>query len=253
MHRMGDPMEIIAGLSVASLVLIALLVAIKTFATWRRSRGLPELLLGTMLVSATVLGYPLAVASSQIPPSEMWTLHVGSQALFTVGYACLLLFTLRVFRPDVLWAACLAGLTLLALVGGAVAYGIELSGENPRAPGELVGLTLVNSAAIGVAYFWTAFEALRYYRQLRLRLRLGLTDVVVANRVLLWGMMSLAAGLAVIVSTAGLLAGAFLTPPIILASSAFGFVHAGCLFFAFHPPAWYRSWLERGGAAAPAC
>jgi hypothetical protein len=245
-------MEIFAGLSVCSLVLIALLVAIKTFATWRRSRGLPELLLGTMLVSATVLGYPLAVVSSQIPPSEMWALHVSSQALFTLGYACLMLFTLRVFRPDTLWATCLAGLMMLALVGGAVAYAIELSGENPRPPGELVGLTLVNSVAIGFAYFWTAFESLRYYRQLQLRLRLGLTEVVVANRVLLWGLMSLAAGVAVIISSAALVAGSFMTPPIILASSALGFVHAGCLFLAFHPPAWYRGWLERRDAAEPA-
>ena len=245
-------MEIFAGLSVCALVLTAFLVAIKTFATWRRSRGLPELLLGTMLVSATVLGYPLAVLSSRIPPSEMWGLHIASQALFTLGYACLLLFTLRVFRPDTPWATCLAGLTLLALVGGAVAYAIELSGENPRAPGELVGLTLVNSAAIGVAYFWTAFESLRYYRQLRLRLRLGLTEVVVANRVLLWGLMSLAAGMAVVISSAALLAGSFMAAPIVLVFSALGLVHAGCLFLAFHPPAWYRSWLERRDAAEPA-
>ena len=52
-------MEVFAGLSVCVLVLIALFVAIKTFAVWRRTRGLPELLLGTMLVTATVLGLSL--------------------------------------------------------------------------------------------------------------------------------------------------------------------------------------------------
>jgi hypothetical protein len=243
-------MEMFAGLSVCVLVLTSLLIAIKTFAVWRRTRGLPELLLGTMLLSATVLGYPLAIATSRIPPSEMWALHFASQALFTVGYACLLLFTLRVFRANTPWATCLAGVTLLALVAGAAAYAIELSGENPRAPGELVGLTLLNSAAIAVAYFWTTLEAFRYHRQLRLRLRLGLSEVVVANRVLLWGLMSLAAGMAVIVSTAAMLAGSFLSPPIVLACSVLGLVHAGCLFLAFHPPAWYRSWLEQGSAAA---
>ena len=243
-------MELFAGLSVCVLVLTALGIAIKTFSVWRRTRGLPELLLGTMLVSATVLGYPLAVASSRIRPSELWGIHLLSQSLFTVGYACLLLFTLRVFRPTELWAKGLAGGTLLALVACSVAYAIELAGESPRRPQEMLGLTLVSSAAIGVAYLWTTVESLAYYRQLRLRLRLGLAQVAVANRVLLWGLMSLSAGTAVVISAGALLAGSFMTPTIITTMSVLGLAHAGCLFFAFHPPAWYRSWLEQGSGAA---
>ena len=42
-------MEIFAGLSVLFLVLTALVIAIKTFALWRRTRGAPELLLGLYL------------------------------------------------------------------------------------------------------------------------------------------------------------------------------------------------------------
>jgi hypothetical protein len=42
----------------------------------------------------------------------------------------------------------------------------------------------------------------------------------------------------------------FLSPPIVLVSSVLGLVHAGCLLFAFHPPAWYSSWLERRPVAA---
>jgi hypothetical protein len=243
-------MELFAGLSVGVLVLTALGIAIKTFIVWRRTRGLPELLLGTMLMTATVLGYPLAVASSRISPSELWGIHFLSQSLFTVGYACLLLFTLRVFRPHAAWAKVLAGVTLLALVATAVVYGIELAGDDPRRPNEMISLTLLSTGAIGVSYLWTTVESLSYYRQLRLRIRLGLAQVAVANRVLLWGMMSMAAGVAVIISAIAMLAGAFMTAPIISLMSVLGLVHAGCLFFAFHPPAWYRSWLERGGAAA---
>jgi hypothetical protein len=243
-------MEIFAGLSVCVLVLTALGIAIKTFAVWRRTRGLPELLLGTMLVTATVLGYPITIASTRFSPSEYWVLHLLSQSLFAVGYACLLLFTLRVFRPGVVWAKVLAGGTLSALLTGTVVYAIELSGESPRRPGEITGLMLLSSGAIGVAYFWTTVEALTYYRQLRLRLRLGLTQVAVANRVLLWGLMSLAAGIAVVVSTGGMLTGSFMTPTMILVTSVLGIVHAGCLFFAFHPPSWYRRWLEQEGPAA---
>jgi hypothetical protein len=242
-------MELFAGLSVCILVLTALGIAIKTFAVWRRTRGLPELLLGSMLVTATVLGYPIAVASTLLSPSELWGVHLLSQSLFTVGYACLLLFTLRVFRPTDLWAKGLAGVTLLTLIVCAIVYAIELTGDNPRRPGEMRGLTFFSSAAILACYVWTAVESLSYYRQLRLRMRLGLTQVGVANRVLLWGLMAVSAGLAVLVSTGAMMMGAFMSPTTITISSMLGLAHAACLFFAFHPPAWYRSWLERGNGA----
>src|SRR5688572_16279970 len=178
-------MELFAGLSVLVLVLTALGIAIKTFLVWRRTRGLPELLLGTMLMTATVLGYPLAVASSRIAPTELWSVHLLSQTCFTVGYACLSLFTLRVFRPNAAWAKGLAAATTLAMIGSSVVYAIELSSESPRRPNEMLGLTLFSSGAIGVAYFWTTVESLSYYRQLRLRMKVGLAQISVANRVLL--------------------------------------------------------------------
>lgn len=238
-------MEIFAGLSVGLLVLAAFVVAIRTFALWRRTRGLPELLLSLMLLSATVLGYPTIIASTQVPASQMWPLHVCAQALMTFGYACLLLFTLKVFRPDALWARGLVAVTLLLLLAGGSAYFIEVTGENPRPAVELLGIHLLTSTPIAIAYAWTAFESLSYHRQLRLRLRLGLSDVVVVNRVLLWGLMAVSAGLAVLINLVAMLAGSFLNAPIVLVSSSLGIVHASCLFLAFHPPGWYTGWLAR--------
>jgi hypothetical protein len=52
-------MEMLAGSSVLLLIASAAIIAVKTFLLWRRSRALPELLLSGMLVSATVIGYPL--------------------------------------------------------------------------------------------------------------------------------------------------------------------------------------------------
>jgi hypothetical protein len=238
-------MELFAGLSVGFLILVALFVAIKTFRLWLRSRGLPELLLTVMLTSAAVLGYPLAIAATRIPATEMWPIHVGFHFLFSIGYGCLLLFTLKVFRPKDLWAACLAGLALLLLVVATAAFGIEATGGNPRGPTKLVGLFLLEAAGVAIAYGWTAFESLHYYGRLRLRLRLGLADVVVANRMLVWGIMSLAAGGAVIVNVSALLAGSLFTPLTVFVSSLLGLVHASCLLLAFHPPRWYEVWLER--------
>jgi hypothetical protein len=241
-------METFAGLSVGLLILAALVVAIKTLALWLRTRGLPELLLSLYLSCATVLGYPLVIVSTRIPPSEMRGIHLGSQLVTSVGFACLLLFTRKVFRPDALWARGLVGLCLLLLTAGGVSYFFELTGGSPRPAAELLGINLVTSTPIAFAYLWTTIESLSYHRQLRLRLRLGLAEVAVVNRVLLWGLMTLAAGLAVIISLAGMLAGSFLSAPLLLVLSGLGIVHAGCLFLAFHPPVWYSGWLARRAA-----
>lgn len=238
-------MEVLAAVSVGVLVLSALIVAIKTFVLWRRSRELPELLLSMMLFSVTVIGYPLMVACSLTPATKALALHVLSTLAINGGFVCLLLFTLRVFRPKVLWAACLVGLTALVLAASAAAYIVEVTGGNPRALTEMVGLVSFNSAGTAVAYFWTTFESLGCYRRLRLQLRLGLTEGIVANRVLLWGLMTLAAGVAVILNVVAIQTGSLLTPPIVAISSGLGLVHAGSLFLAFSPPGWYRDWVER--------
>jgi len=238
-------MEIFAALSVGLLILAALVVSIRTFALWRRTRGLPELLLCLMLFSATVLGYPAMIATTRIPASQMWPLHVLAQWLECFGISCLLLFTLKVFRPSALWARLLVAAALLPLVGGGVAYLVEVTGANPRPAAELLGINLLTSTPMAVAYFWTTLEALSYYRKLCLRLRIGLCDAMVCNRMLLWGLMTLAAGVAVLINLAAMLAGSFLSPPIVLVSSCLGIVLASCLFLAFHPPDWYRGWLEQ--------
>jgi hypothetical protein len=237
-------MEIFAGLSVGVLMLAAFVVVARTYALWFRTRGRPELLLALYLTFATVLGYPLMIASTQVPVSELWPLHAGGQVSLNVGFACLMLFTLKVFRPGVLWARCLVAMTILPFAGASLTYIVQLTGENPRPATELLGINLFSSVPIAVGYFWTTFESLNYHRQLRLRLRLGLAQVVVTNRVLLWGLMSLGAGVAVLINLAGMVAGTFMSAPIVLVSSVLGIFHASCLFLAFHPPRWYTGWLD---------
>lgn len=243
-------MEIFAGLSVLILLVAALAIAIKTFAVWRRTRGIPEFLLGMYLSCATVMGYPLAIAMTRIPASENWVIHVLAEVVMSVGWACLLFFTLRVFRPNALWAACLVGLLLFLGVAGAGSYVAEVIGGKARAPEDMTGLVVFISFPIAIAYFWTTFESLGYYRRLKLRLRLGLVEAVVVNRMMLWGLMTLAAGVALVFNMAALLAGSYMSAPIVLLSSVLGLAHATCLFLAFNPPRWYAGWLERRAPAA---
>jgi hypothetical protein len=241
-------MEIFAGLSVGLLVLTALVVVIRTYALWLRTRGMPELLLSLYLTFATVVGYPVMVAMTQIPASEAWALHVAAALLSTAGPLCLLLFTLKVFRSGVPWARVLVGLAILPNVVGCILYVVEVSGPSPRPPGELLGVNFLNTTANAVGYFWATFESLGYHRQLQRRLRLGLVEVAVVNRVLLWGLMTLAAGVAVVINLGAMVAGHFLSPPVVLVSSLLGLAHAVCLFLAFHPPDWYRAWLDARSA-----
>jgi len=77
----------------------------------------------------------------------------------------------------------------------------------------------------------------------------GLTDVVLVNRMLLWGLMTLACGIAIVANGIALLSGSYMSPLIVMVSSVLGLVSAICLFLAFRPPAWYTRWLEQGYAA----
>ena len=63
---------------------------------------------------------------------------------------------------------------------------------------------------------------------------------------LLWALMSYAAAVAVIISLAGTLAGSLLTAPIVLVLSCLGSrARSAVCSSPFHPPGWYRLWLER--------
>jgi hypothetical protein len=238
-------MEILAGLSVLVLLLAALAIAVKTILLWRRTRGVPELLLSLYLVCATIVGYPLAIAMTLVPASEGWAIHVLGQWVMALGWVCLFLFTLKVFRPEELWARILVALSLSAVLASSIFYAIEVTGESPRAPQEMPRFVLLLSLPMAVGYAWTACESLLYHRQLRKRQRLGLAAAGLVNRMLLWGLMAVAAGTAVLLNMAALLAGSYMSAPVVLVSSVLGVAHAGCLFLAFHPPAWYAGWVER--------
>jgi hypothetical protein len=242
-------MQVFAGLSVGLLILAALVVAFKTFGLWLRTRGLPELLLSLYLCFATIIGYPLAIAMSMIPPSESWQVHVVADSVTALGWSALLLFTLNVFRRDSRWARVLVGVLLCGIAASVGAYAAEVTGPDPRTPEQIPGFTAALMVPAAVVFFWTTLEALGYYRRLKLRLRLGLADNAVANRMLLWGLMALADALALVANMLSLLAGSYMSPAIVLISSVLGLFHASCLFLAFHPPGWYTRMLSASAAA----
>lgn len=92
---------------------------------------------------------------------------------------------------------------------------------------------------------WTACEALRHAAALRRRLRLGLADPVVANRVQLWGgAMALSAGMAAFTTTGQVLGVDLMATTAGMAViSCLGVVAAGSIYLAFLPPRFYTAWV----------
>ena len=126
-------------------------------------------------------------------------------------------------------------------------YAVALAGDAGPGLAERTQLNLPVAASAIFTYLWSTAESLRYWQQLRLRLRVGLVDSLVANRVLLWGLMSLANSIAIVLNVAAMLRGVNFSesPLLLLVSSALGLAQAACLFLAFHPPGWYGAWVEQ--------
>jgi len=232
-------------------------VGVRLLQRARRSRGVPELLVGLTYLCAPGLGYPLGIVSDQIPNRAVaLPMNVAGEVLLVVGLGCYLLFTARVFRPDAAWATWAARLGALALVWVGVATESavvrypdpEEAFAHSQAP--LATLLVVLLASFG----WTALEALRYWRMYRKRMALGLGEAAVCNRFLLWalnGFVSVAwLSACLALFAAGGNPG---THPLgIAVASAGGLGNTVLLLLIFMPPAAYTRWLERNAAGSSA-
>jgi hypothetical protein len=168
-----------------------------------------------------------------------------------VGTLAVAVFNWQVFRPGEAWARALviaAGVSMLACVG------LQLAGPGLAAAAfdnRGLGFRLFQLHS-GLLTSWGAYESLRAWSRLRKRQRLGLADPVVCERVLLWGIASVASAIVGGTSTvAGFLGinfaatafGAAVTAPL-------GLIAAGAMWLAFLPPAAYLRRVRARGAPA---
>jgi hypothetical protein len=166
--------------------------------------------------------------------------------------ALLLEFVRTVFRPDSRSARVFARCVAITIATG-LSVGTYLGDQMGFASGRIwVWLEL---GGAGTALGWCFLEAAGHYLKVRRRVPLGLTEPVVANRMLLW---SWYAGLGVISQTTYMAATAvagvegsypFIFDGIMSASSSFGSM---MIWLAFFPPLVYLRWLSRHHAAAGA-
>ena len=243
-------MIIVAALAGILSVLTSWIVGGRLLLLARRTRQLPELLIGGALFLAGGLWNPLVSTGRQAVgmPDDVRTALVASGALAgAAGMTMLAIFNWRVYRPQARWAMALAlaiGFALAAaFVAQTVANGwleFARTEHGPWLLGTWLGV---------VIYAWASAEAWRQYRMLERRRALGLADPIVTDRMRLWALaMSAAfAGAGVLavcqvlgVPVAGTTVGLVLTAVIALAASSF-------LWLAFLPPG---SYVARVRAAA---
>jgi hypothetical protein len=239
-----------ALLGVLCLILACTAVGLRLILLGVRRWELPELALGAGYLLFGSLGYPLAAVARA--SAAAGTAHAGAWlaaalAIQNLGVIACYLFTARVFRPGRVGGG-IAVTGALLLLASWIGHGFDPGWPGARSGGPWYYLGLATRAA---AFVWCAAESLSYWARLRRRLRIGLADPVVVDRMWLWGASSLAIALGFAIFAAGTLSpGGVNATPVVLGVSACGLAASLAMTLAFFPPAAYRRRLERGARSA---
>ena len=245
-------MQIFLATAIGIFVLAASVVGLRLLALARRTRQLPELLVGSGFALIGLLGYPLAMGSG-FGRGTVAEIHfaawLAGVLLMNGGLACLWTFTALVFRPGRPWALALVAALSVAGLASALGSFSALSDAPPemlsfRVAPYWAALGQLSSAA---GFAWIGVESRQQLGMARRRQALGLSDPVVSNRFLLWVLFS-GSTLGMNVANSGaLLAGvsAVESLPVQAAMAVLGLSASACMYLAFLPPAAYRRSLVR--------
>ena len=250
-------MQALAGISFLCLIGASLLVGTRLLLLARRTRQLPETVLGLSLVVTMGIAYPGMILleadlgwSSATQRAVMLALNV----LIDAGFLLLFVFTATVFRPGAaigkaaIAAAATAFLVHLVLVARVLSAAADL--EAARAATTGIGMLALGTASLG--YAWSGTESFTHWRRLVRQQRLGLVDPVLCDRMWLWSMMSLAslAGSAANMIYLGLGIDVLTRPDAMFITSLTGLAQGVFLWLTFLPPAFYRATIARRAAQA---
>ncbi|MDH3687574.1 MAG: hypothetical protein OEP95_15180, partial [Myxococcales bacterium] len=161
---------------------ISTAIGVRLLLLWRRTRELPELLLGMGILLTAGIGYGLMIGTSlarlalpDAPPALAFA-NAAGWLLHHTGVVWVIGFVVHVFRPRTRWARLLASLLICCLIFGLLLYGLDGGFEHGRSEGFGFWLSF---AAIGSYPFWGATEALIYWRRMQRRREIGLAHPVV--------------------------------------------------------------------------
>lgn len=241
--------------SLASLAISLFVAGRLVMAAWR-TRGAPEIAMGTyqvLVVVAIAFYVHLQRIAPTAAPDHLFRLVVAANLPIAVGVVALAVGIWRIYRASEAWAMAACGALAVWVLGGWAwtATGDVLPTTVAATPANAFFVT-----GRSAVYLWGGYEGIRYHRMMRRRAALGLADPVMAHRILMWGLFSLCmGGLAITSITAGWVLGdayrawapgRFITPT----ASLFAAV---CLWLGFFPPAAYSRFVaRRSGLARPA-
>ena len=179
-------MLILAYIAVVVFALASLVIGTRLLHMWWRTRKLPELLIGlAFLLEAffTNVLNALEKFSHGWPDLGQASLRFGVVASGCAAAVCLAVGAWRVFRPRDAWARHLTWLCVALMV----AYTVDTCfvHHGPRGPRNLAWWWASILGRAG-SHAWMGGEAFLYARQMQRRIRLGLADPVIADRMFLW-------------------------------------------------------------------
>jgi hypothetical protein len=244
---------ILAYLGVATFALVSLVIGVRLLLLWRETRKLPELLIGLSFLLEGVLTNVLNLLekfSSRLPAALQGPIHVGVVVSACAAAVCLAIGAWRIFRPREAWARNLVIVCAVALSAYSVDSSIPRDGV--WGPSNLAWWWVGVGFRAG-AHAWIGLEAFLYQRTMQRRVRLGLADPVIADRMWLWSLAGaastliwLGAGVArTVAGTAGL------QHPLTLEFiAAMGMVASVTNWLVFMPPESYLRRVERRATQA---
>jgi hypothetical protein len=227
--------------------IVALVVGVRVLLLARRTRELPELLMGIGVLGIGPVGFGLMVVAKpfEVSNPDLNTLLLGI-ALFAVscGAFSKFVFNWKVYHPESRVARVVALGSGAALFGtflwSGLAYGFVSS--DPLVPNSLCRSVLQVGCLL-----WGAAESFSYWTKMRRRVRLGLADPVVSNRFLMWAIGAFAAGWGTAVGLVGQIVTGSTTSEagwVMVSSSLHGLVAAIAIALAFIPPGFYLRYIR---------
>lgn len=243
--------EFVSMLGVAAFGLVGLAVGVRLLAMWSRTRALPELAIGIGFFVGVLFGFipeTLVYSTDLLPAPWVKPTVVLAEISIRVCVLSLLVFTWRVFRPDALYARVLvtglAGALVLSLV--MAPFGVKFSPDDAQTTWAISSFW-----ARTLVLVWGTVESLAYWRKARRRVALGLSEPLVANRFLLWG---------IAMGAAAFIMGSIMIAPLfgmdaagrswLLVESFFGSAAAAAIWLTFFPPRSYAAWIVSRTARA---
>ena len=245
-------LESFVGIGFLAFFIASSVVGVRLLLLWRRTRELPELLIGLGVLGIGPVGFgfltvgELCVAGA---PSLARVLIGTGLVAMSVGSGAKYVFNWRVYHPQSAALKACVGIAC-ALLGVCLLWEWESTGFRTLVrPGSSYFLRI--GLQVG-CLLWGSSEALRYWNRMRRRMRLGLADPVVANRFLLWGLGAGAAGIGSAVG--GAMQWWTGQPPlempwVMLSSSLHGLAAAVAMWLAFVPNAAYTRMIRARAVA----